>query len=533
MSIKAWLKDHRTPLLAGAALVAVEMLTAAMFWNGAPDGQRWLGNTLLFPNDTAVYLSYIEQGAQGGVRLQNLYAVEPAARRLDIFWSTLGLAARSDLPPILILEIARWCMTMVLAFALFRLTKRFAADRRDRSYLTWLMVLGVGGGWLYTFWIYAVGGWTIGTRLAPDIATEFSVFPALLSGPHIILSIALLATALDSAWSAFGGKGYRTAVLSALATAFLTSFHPYFIPVLGVFWCLAMFRWRKLGAKRLALTLGLLGCGMLPAAALYVPLYFDQTFRTHHLDVNRLPLAPSLSWIFTLAPFAAAFAWRWRRKDRLRQEEHWLVAWLVAAAICVCLPFPWKRKFTEGVSLALILLTAPFWMGLRDRMAGTSPAWVKGLMVGILAFGLGFGSFQLLTSNFAWSHDPARATWLYRPTALFDAWSSIKGSSGRDSILVADDFWTNSFTPAYTGRRVIVGNDHETPDFGRKADEWRLRLIGGGPDEALRYLAENSITHLILTKTGMQEKLSAGLEEAGWRKTFDRNPVMVWTAPGS
>lgn len=531
MNLKVWLERYRTPLLVGAVLVAIEMTIAAAFASGAPHGERWLGDTMIFPSDAAVYLSYIEQGAQGHLWLANLFATEAHALRIDPYWSSLGLIAKSGLAPLALFEASRWLMTVILAFAIFAAVRRDTKAQPAPGLITWIAVFGAGLGWLYTFWIYAFDVWRIDTPIAADIGSEFSVFPTLFCGSHMILSVALLITALRQAWTGLEEARMKTCLLAALTTGALVSFHPYFIPLFFVFWTIALIANRHRMTKRMLACGLVLGAATIPALCIYLPLYFDKTFKTHHLTVNFLPLAPGLSWLFTLAPFAFGLIWRWRRNSKLEPSEYWLVGWIAAALICLILPLPWKRKFLEGMGVALVLLSAPFFIRLRDWIAKPKGTWRRRTAAVLVVLGLGLGSFQLFASQIAWAKDPTKTVWFYRPTELFQAWDYIKRSSSR-AVVATDDLYANIFTPAFTGRTVVVGHDHETPDFQHKLDEWRAGLTRGRVEDALPYLQAKAITHLILTKSETQDKLSSTLEAAGWRKAFERGSVTVLTAPG-
>lgn len=523
--------NYRTPLLAGAALVALEMLVAACFLLSAPPGQRWLGNNILFPNDTAVYLSYLEQGSQGRINLSNLYAIEPHSRRLDSFWSALGIASRLGIPTLVTHEVARWLATIFLAFAIFFAVRRIPGIGKNAAFVTWVAIFGVGLGWLYTLGIYAFGTWNIDTRIAADVGTDFSVFPLLFCGPHMILSLGLLLFSLNLSWDGITKVNQKSCILAALVSAALFSFHPYFVPLVTIFWLIALIFCAKKIERRLLVCVGILALALVPATIIYLPLYFDPTFRIHHLEINTLPLAPALSWAFTLAPFSLALAWQ-RRNPTSDESADWVLAWMTTALICLILPFPWKRKFLAGGGVWLVIMTWRFWVWIKDAVLAKSFPWQRGWLAGIVVLGLGLSSFQLLISQIKWSTDPARAKWFYRPDELFMAWDEIKLNSGSGTIVVTDDFWTNNFTPAYTGRRVLIGHDHETPRYDEKIKSWKSNFINGDANQGLAYLNSNQITHLILTLPDMRDRLTEPLQNTGWIKSLSNESVDLWTAPG-
>ncbi|MFA5186226.1 MAG: hypothetical protein WC551_07095 [Patescibacteria group bacterium] len=526
MKTTGWLKENRLALLLGCLAVVAEMFLVGLYPLSAPAGQRWLGDTIAFPGDAAVYLSYLKQGSEGHILLDNLYAVEPHAKRFDGFWSTLGLAARTGIPPLAVFEIARWIMTLLLVFVLFRAAQATLQDKRESGFVTLLMLMGVGLGWTYTFIVYSQGHWDMNTPLAADIGSEFSAAVIFLSGPHIILSLALLAAAMRLTWIAFQGQTSRISWMAAVAWALLLSFHPYYGPFMAVYLALAVcFSPEKKLRRRLVPAL-IIALAVLPAAVIYLPLLTDKIFSTHHLKTNQLPLAPAASWLLTLAPFALAAAWRWKRKIGVRPEEKWLVAWLAASVVCIILPLPWKRKYTEGLGPALILLTAPFWLYVRDKFArGTKGFW-RFSSIGLLCLGLGLGSLSVVATQLAWLKNVDGAKWFYRPAELFSAWHHLNGLPDQ-TVCLSDDIWVNVWTPAYAGKTVWVAHDHETPDFKTKVEIWKRLLKTDEPDEARAILGDAGITDFITTSASSTERFKRLLGD-GWKVSFQHGQYNVF-----
>jgi hypothetical protein len=533
MNIVGWIKHNRFPLLFAATLVASEMIFVGLIWQGAPNGTRWLGDTYANSSDVAVYLSYLRQVKENGPWLKNLYAVEPSASRVDPFWSGLGFITQSGLDPRLIHEVARWILTCLLAFAVYRAAESVAKSYRDAKLGALLSILGISSGWLYTIYLYYFGTWHWKTETAADISTEFSAIIILLGGAHAILSLTLLLTSLRLSWTGIEQLNFRKLGLVAFLTGILFSFHPYFTILFLAYWTLLIVLHKKQRTlKQMIQTGGLLSLGFFPAAAIYLPLALDTVFRTHHLQDNILGFSPAISWIATLLPFGIALAWRLHKGINLKPEERWLAAWLAASIFCILLPLPWKRKLTEGWGIALVLLGLPCWLAIRDFISRQRPRFNARLLAGLLLLAAGFNSFHLLTTQLSWISAQDRLIYFYRPVGLFAAWDKINADSGPNSVVVTDDFWANTWTPAYAARTVALGHDHETPRYDEKIKSWKSNFINGDANQGLAYLNSNQITHLILTLPDMRDRLAEPLQNTGWIKTLSNVSVDLWTAPG-
>jgi len=533
MNLMTWFQKNRFPLLLCAILIIVEATFAGLIWQAAPPQTRWLGDTCVNASDVAVYLSYLKQVANGALRLRDLYAVEPHVLRFDPFWSSLGLIARTGIDPLWLHEAARWLLTCLLVFAVYRAALSVTKSERDARLGAVLAFLGVNAGWLYTIWIYAFGTWQWNTETAADLSSEFSVAYILIGGAHSILSLTLLLTCLRLSWSAFDKLNFARLALASALAAILFSFHPYFSLLFAVYWPLVAFiHHKRLDTKRLFAAGAVLACSFLPALAIFLPLVADTIFRTHHLRDNVLGFAPPLSWVATLLPFGAAVIWRFRKGVKLDKREYWVVTWLTAALISLIFPVPWKRKMTEGWGIALAFLGLPCWLAVRDFALRQRPKVMTYLLSIVLLLAAGFDVFHLLTTQLAWITSPEKRIYFYRPADLFDAWRQINRDAKSDNLVVTDDFWANTWTPAYTARTVLLGHDHETPRYKEKIKLWKKLLIEGGPEQGLEYLADNRVTHLILTKPETRAKLAEALLGAGWKEVFRQGAITVWTAPG-
>ena len=514
------------PALIALVLVVAEMGVALLIAFSAPPGTRWLGDTIANPSDVAVYISYVRQGADEHALLHDLYAIEPNAARFDLVWSTLGVIARA-VPPVFAHELARWLFTILLVFAIHAAARQLTNTEPTARIATVLAVAGVTQGWLVSIYLTLTHSWSwSGSTLAPDVATEFAVAPILWGGAHVILSLALLITGFRFLWQAIETSSRRATWFAMLALAALFCFHPYFVPLVAVFGCIALISLRRhLTLKKISqLVVPGIVCA-LPALAIYAPLALDPVFRTHHLVANVLELASPEVWLIVLLPFLGALAWRATKRITIQPRERWVFTWILATLITLLFPFPWKRKLTEGLDVALVFATLPAWVALWQRLTKnrTTLSWLNACL---LVAGASLIHFHLLTSQLAWLQDPEHQAWFYQPNTVFAAWEIIHHKTPTDAVVVTDDQWLNLWTPAETDRHVFTGHDHETPNFAIKQQLWGSLGNVTTTADAERILDEMHATTLLFNSPTTSQRL-VPLLPTEWRPIYRSGTTIV------
>ncbi len=518
------------PLIFSLCLAAILAALTCLHWYSAPIGEKWLGCTIHNSSDVAVYFSYLKQGADKHFLLTNLYAIEPTLARFDVVWSTLGIFSRFGLHPIIIHELARLGFSAALVFAVYLTAKKITANEGDARLATLLCFAGISTGWIHSVYLAVFNLWTPITYSSPDVMTEFAVGPLLFGGAHAILSLALLLTALRFSWDAFAVGSLRRTAQAAICLTFLFLFHPYFIFVLIVFCLIAMIKFKtNLTAKKIIIVLWLLTLSAVPAMIVYIPLFFDKIFFTHHAVINVLPLSPWPAWPIALLPFIIAFIWRARKKIRFSEKEYWLLAWIVSVFVCLLLPLPFKRKLTEGLNTALVLLTLPAWFAVRDWLWKKPMRTINFLMSGMFILAASLSPVHLITSQLAWISEPKNQAWFYQPIELFSAWNYLSLHAASSSVITSDNLWLNVWSPAYSGKKTYVAHDHETPDYPRKREEWHRLTTSQNEQEVRKLLIELPLTHLILTKQNANTALFNVLISEKWRLIFESGTVRVFT----
>lgn len=507
-------------LVLPAILIGIALLGAS----AAPKGSVWLGSGIVSPSDTAVYLSYLRQGADGHLLLSNLYAIEPNRPRFDLVWSTLGLIARIGVPIIVVDELARALFCVILILAIGWAARRTFPSRRDADLATVLAFAGIGSGWLYSIALRAVNGWTPTTIAAPDIASEFAIGPTLFGGVHIILAIALLVTALRLIWNGFMTGSRRDLLLGSLAGSALIAFHPYATPLLGLF-TIATTLLTPSTKRRLA-NFFLVAIILTPPVLYYAWLLIDPVFGAHHLSENILPLASPIAWITTLLPFFIAGIWMWRK--RLHIAIDWPLVWIGCVLILLLfLPVPWKRKLAEGLLIPIIFLTMPAWIAVRDWVRKIRPTSMQIPLIVALLLAAWLGPLHLLLSQLTWWQDPTAAPFFFTSTDLVAATHHLRETTTEHDILLADSFWTNTWLPSQTGRRVMIGHDQETPVFATKDTLFHTLLDTTSSTQAQTILSETGVTRFITTTQKHRDQFAVLLDSV-WTVDATFSDVTIW-----
>lgn len=522
--MKDFLKKWWFGLLLAACLIVFEILTAAIPILGIPTGYRWLGTGIFNTGDMAVYLNYLAQ-AKHSFLITNLFNNLPQISRFDLFWSTGGLLVRAGLPPLWTHEILRWVCTVILGLAIYATAKAVTQTERQTRVTSFLVVSGLSMGWLYDFWMGITDKWTHHSPATADLASEFAVAPTLLGGAHMILSLALQILIVRWIWEAIFSFNKKSLLYACLAILALSAFHPYFIPLFGIIALIAFFSSLKLHKWKIPLLYTfLINLSLLPSALYYFWIMInDQGFRVHQTQINSLPLDTWYFWIIMLLPFIFAFSWMVYRRQW--NSAKWVIIWIMAAIICMLLPFPWTRKYTQGLLPALVLLTLPFWLMLADKISSKKIILpLKACLIILIAFPY-IHLFQtqiFMVTDSYWSKN------FYRSTDVFNAWVYIQRAPKSDDLLLATDLWSNCWTPAYTIQKVWVGHEHETVDFKSRITPYFAWIKTNDATKFRDYLDTTPVTKVMAADVNQVERLKTLMDKNAWEEVYKSAGAAVW-----
>ncbi|MFA6100190.1 MAG: hypothetical protein WC750_04970 [Patescibacteria group bacterium] len=548
--MKTLLRTWWFGLFLGACLITFEILTLLVPIFSTPTGDGWLGAGIYNTRDMAVYLNYLAQAKQSFL-ITNLFNHLPQIPRFDLFWSTGGWLVRAGLSPLWAHEILRWVCTIFLGLAVYATAKAVTQTERHARLASFLIISGLSTGWLYDLWMGVTNKWTPRSPVTADLAGELAVAPTLLGGAHMILSFALLLLIVRWIWEAIFSTNKKSLLYACLAILVLSAFHPYFIPLLGLISLAAFFSSLKSRNLPALLSQGgslkaplintlLINLSLLPSALYYFwILVNDQGFRIHQIQVNFLPLDAWYLWVILLLPFIPALVWNfvfriWNLgpdpntqipNTKFQIQNSWAMVWIASAIVCMLLPFPWTRKYMQGLLPALIILTLPFWLMLADKI--NAKKIILPLKVCLIVL-LAFPYIHLFQTQVFMVTDSYWSKSFYRSTEVFDAWKYIQQTSEREGLILATDLWSNCWTPAYTTQKVWIGHEHETPDFKSRITPYLAWTKTHDVTDFRDYLNNTPVTRVMAVDTDQVARLKNLMDQAVWEPVYGTAKATVW-----
>lgn len=508
-------RKWRFPFLLAFAMLFFEYSVIFGIIAIAPNDHAWLGATISNSSDTGIYINYINQASTSPL-LKNFFAGPDHIARFDSFWILGGQLVKLGLSPIQAHEILRILTTIFLAFSIYITAKNVTNSEKHAHIASWLMLAGTSTGWLYSVYMSITNSWIFGSPVPADLSNEFAIAPILLGGAHMILSPALLMLNVRWIWQIITGSKSNL-VIPWIFIAYHVSFHPYYIPIYGIISLIAFFYNRK---SKPVFNFLMINSAMLPGAIYYFYLIFkDSKLREHHLITNTLPLDPIWMWLIMLLPIIIAYIWILWNKTKIHfTDNKWIWAWLFAVIICIILPLPWSRKFTEALLPALILLTLPFWLKIYDNL---KPG-VDFILKCALAILLFFPFLHLLQSQLALATDPSWNRYFYATNQTIRAWNTLKNEPD-NSLIISTDLYTCLWSPANTNKYIWIGHNHETPNFIERFSEFSVWRTGIDSINFNNFLERNKITHVLA-----HDKKYVELFNDDWSMIFKEEDISVW-----
>lgn len=503
----------------GIGLIIFEISTLVVSLLSAPAGSRWLGATIFNTGDMAVYLNYLAQAKHSWL-IANLFNNLPQIPRFDFFWSLGGVLVKIGLQPLWAHEILRWTTTLILGFAIYATAKAITTKEKHARLASFLIIGGLSTGWIYDVWMGIANKWTPRSPATADLASEFAVAPTLLGGAHMIFSLALELLAVRWIWEAIVLKNKRSLIYSCLALLILTGFHPYFIPLFGLISVFALATKLKSDWKSTAIRTVLTNVSMLPAAVYYFWIMAnDQGFNIHQTQVNQLPLDVWYFWLIMLLPFIPAVIWMAKRLN-----ISWPLIWIVSAIICMILPFPWTRKYTQGLLPALVILTLPFWLMLADWIEAKKIILPLKICLAIL---IAFPYIHLLQTQVFMVNDEYWSKSFYRSNGLFEIWDRLK--SEKRGMVLTTDLWSNYWTPAYSTEHVWIGHEHETPNFMQRKKSYSTWTVTTDKTDFNSYLNDLSAASVVAIGEDQQARVGSLIDQSLWKLEAQWVDASLWS----
>ncbi|MFZ4781746.1 MAG: hypothetical protein ACOYLC_05485 [Armatimonadaceae bacterium] len=461
-------------------------------------------------DDSAVYLSWMKQVAQGQFFQENRFCIEPQKSVLfNIWFLVLGLLSKVTGGP-LAYHLGRLVGVGGLVFAIARLGQSIFKDAKHQRLAIVFTCLASGFGYLFGGFSTARGF----TGQPIDLfQPEISVFQVSVYSPLFAPALALIVVAVTSWIRAESSHSTKDAIVAGIATALLGNIHSY--DVLHVMLAVICIRVTSdVIQKRFHVHAWLLAIGAgviaLPTTAwVFYATRVDPLFAAR-ADTDTRTVA--IHWVLIgfgvalpLAIVAVVNAIKARDLPKL-----YLAAWFVGALLSSQLPFAFQRKMLMGAQIPLAMLAVAGLLHVAKKLSGDFPKILIGTAV-LLA----------LPTNVFWVQDamsklPANAgSTQMRPYLTTSENDALKwlGRNGKatDAVLVAPDPTSHLrfpgvalmphlsvYVPAIAGLTVFDGHWSETINYGAKITS-TVRFFDASTSDDVRreILLQNRIRYVL------------------------------------
>jgi len=513
----------------GVLALLLASLPYLVGWLRTPPGLVYSG-LVYNVDDSAVYLSWMDQARRGHFFLRNQFSTEAQKGVLfNLFFLLLGNVVRfTGLAPAVVYQAARVIGGALLLWAVTGLLRATLADTRARRIAFALTCFGSGLGWL----------WSGGTPERGPIdlwQPEAITFLSLYFSPLFTAALALMVVFVTAVLHSERTARLRHVWPAALAGALLGNFHSYdVIPLFatwGAYRVVDDARRRRLdvsGWTRLIVA----GLASLPTTAYQYyalrvePVFFYRAFASKTLTSKPWWVLLGFGVLALLACGLIVHVTVRRGKNTVRglfvdeTALRLMATWAVAGVLVAYVPVAFQRKLLMGVHVPLCVLAGAALAHLTARLPGNLPRIAAlGAILLTLPTNLWFVTRDLgrLTENVgSTDHRP------YLTRAENDALLWLRANTEpSDAVLVAPDPTAHLrfpyrpllphlsvYVPAIAGNVVYNGHWGETPDFVRKLGEMLAFFKANASDEKrVALLQSNDVRYVLQLNALSREDL--------------------------
>lgn len=468
-------------------------------------------------DDSAVYLSWMRQVAEGAFFQENRFCVEPQKSVLFNLWFLfLGTLSRF-IPAIWAYHTGRIIGVIAVVLSLRFLSKVVLKDESTRRLAIILTTCLSGFG-------YVMGGFdpSRGFMKQPiDLfQPEISIFQSCVYSPLFAPATALLVFAITSFIKSEVTTSWRGILPAGIATAILGNIHSYdVLHVLGVVLLIRISADVMAGTfdRQAWYRLAVLVAMSIPTTAwVYYATRIDPLFAARADTSTR---TASLLWVclgFGVA-FPLAFVACVRAVKNKVTNDILMATWFVGALLVAHLPFAFQRKMLMGAEVPIAFLAAVALRFIMGKLSGDFPKIL-----------LGATYLVAVPTNLIWLQDTmarlggnAGSTQMrpYLMDTERDAllWLS-KHAKPHDAVLVAPDPSSHLrfpgvalmphlsvYVPALSGATVYDGHWSETLNYGKKLRNTIQFFDSKTSDDVRKSFLSEAGIHFVLSLTGLSK----------------------------
>lgn len=457
--------------------------------------------------DTFAFYSYIQQVKTGHWLGKNLFTAEPqiATQINPVWWLAGGLARLPFISTPWAFELLRALGAVILVLVIWLFITEFIPRPRWRSIALVLTLFGSGGigGIIYLVTNHQLSATSIVAFNAVDVWFKDGFpFGILLSSPNNMASLICLLLVIY-----FFKKGERTPGffwISGLLTGLLALIHTYTALIVYllalVLFLISLFlktNYRETGRQIVYFLVPSLPLLLYQIGAFWaVPSLYGWWQQNILLSP---PPGYYLAGCLAIFPFTI-----WGILEIIRRKlwsTKLLLIWLFLLPVLFYLPVTFQRKLAEGFYVPIVLVAVIGLSYLVPVWAKQWSAWSKLKKFDVIALGLiwallvffstGVDVTELAQAHLTSLHAPYQVS-----RELISACAWLADNTPEDSVVLSA-FENGSLIPAFSGRPVYLGHDHQTINFPTKTEKTRSFFQDGLPDsERQSFLHENNIKYI-------------------------------------
>lgn len=511
-------------------IIGFNNLPVALGYLNQKDNLVYLGRRDINSQDVYTYVAFIEQARQGRVLFENLYTSEPQIPSLiRPSYVLIGTVARfTGLSSITAYHVFRIIFSLIFCFVLFSFLKRFFARDKDRviAYIVVLTSAGIG---------FFVKGLAPGST---DLWMPESItFLSLAEAPHFIFSQILMLVGFMTYLMALEKKKMLFCVFSAGSFLLLSFEHPFNLFVtgitLGVFslWYLVKTKEWRSGA--------VVGTGIILCTTILGIFYqWLGTVQNPILrswaqeSVLNSPTVHNYIYGYGLLLIFAFFGIEKALKEKGR-DQILLIVWIAVAAVLLYSPFPFQRRFSEGLHLPLAIFATVGLLSVSQHFSKLSIKIAQeyvtyGVLVVFILILAATPVDRVLNDIAVISQDSPAGYYQHLLSSEIDAITFLRKTTGSRDIILTNWFYGN-LVPGLTGRKVYIGHKVQSPFFDKKVEKMNRFLLETNPKKATAFLKEAGVTYIFLGKN--DSMLSYGFKpdsKSYLTKVYDRDDVAIY-----
>ncbi len=466
--------------------VAICIITAIPFIYGqlnAPADSVYTPNFHRTSGDTYVYMSMIEEARQGAWSFHNLFTSEThPPLLLNPLWWILGFLARFfTLDTGWWMQIARSALIFVSVPAIY-LTIAIFVKKYAARVLSLILAVSVSGlGYIYYRLvdpsimpnIFTVNFYSTPTDVWLSEAHPLLMF---LASPHFQLSLICLLFCFIFFYLGMTDGPKRYLVYSGLFNLALAIFHPYetvFILFITLPFTFVLIFWPGTGWKKaggylakFALTVLITAPGLLYQLYIFFgqPVFKSWAWQSMTTSPDYRFYLWGFGIFIPLAVIGAVVMFR-----RFNKAYAFLLTWVILTGPLLYSPFPFNRRFIEGIFVPLGILSGIAIIAAYEKISATRP-WKKYLFVltiTVLLFA------AIAPTNFYnwWSFLEVQRLYqvvpFYLPKDERSSLEWIKQNTAPGEAILSGHI-AGFIIPAFTARPVYLGHDLQTAYFAQK-----------------------------------------------------------------